>query len=68
MRIKKMIPKKHYIFTLLYTFYYYNTLLIYRSIFLPQYSHYSCMLLAYHCSVCLIDILYVKNLTHHEMQ
>lgn len=62
MRIETIIPKRRYIFTLLTPFIVINTLLIFLSIYIPQYSHYTCLLLAYHCSVCFIDILYVKNL------
>ncbi|MFY3791742.1 DUF3267 domain-containing protein [Ureibacillus sp. MALMAid1270] len=62
MRIKTMIPKKHYIFVLLLPFILINSILIYVAYSLPAYTHYSSILLAYHCSICLMDILYVKNL------
>lgn len=62
MRIKTVIPKRRYIFTLITPFIVINSLLIFLSINIPQYSHYTCLLLAYHCSICFIDILYVKNL------
>lgn len=62
LRIKKTIPKNRYIFTLLTPFIFINSILIFLAIALPQYSHYTCLLLACHCSICLIDILYVKHL------
>ncbi len=62
MRIKTLIPKNRYILTLLVPFILINSLLIILVLIFPQYAHYLCLLLAYHCSICLIDILYVKNL------
>ncbi len=62
MRIKVMVPKNHYIFVLMLPFLLINSILIYVAYSLPQYTHYSTILLAYHCSICLIDILYVKNI------
>lgn len=61
MRIKTVIPKNRYIFTLLAPFILINTLFIFLSIYMPEYSHYTCLLLAYHCSICFIDMIYVKN-------
>lgn len=62
LRIKTIIPKKRYIFTLLAPFIIINALLIVVAITFAQYAHYACLLLGYHCSICLIDILFVKNL------
>ncbi|HWL26247.1 MAG TPA: DUF3267 domain-containing protein [Ureibacillus sp.] len=62
MRLKSMIPKNHYILVLLLPFILINSILIYLANSLPIYTHYFCLLLAYHCSICLMDILYVKNL------
>ncbi|MEK4495586.1 DUF3267 domain-containing protein [Ureibacillus sp. FSL W8-0352] len=61
-RIKKMLPKKRYMFILLTPFIIVNTLLILVAIFLPYYSHYACLLLGYHCGICLVDILYFIHL------
>lgn len=62
MRIKKMVPKNRYIFTLLAPFLILNTIFVLLANYLPQYAHYICLLLGYHSSICLVDILYVKNL------
>ncbi|SOC16796.1 putative zincin peptidase [Ureibacillus xyleni] len=61
-RIKKEIPKNRYIFTLLAPFFLINGILILLAISFPQFTHFLCILLSYHCSICLIDILCVKDL------
>ncbi|MED3763352.1 DUF3267 domain-containing protein [Ureibacillus terrenus] len=63
-RIKKMIPKKRYMFILITPFIVLNILLLSAAILLPQYSHYACILLGYHCSICLVDILFFINLVN----
>ncbi|SOC40083.1 DUF3267 domain-containing protein [Ureibacillus acetophenoni] len=62
LRLKDLIPKNRYIIVLLLPFILINVLLGYVAYALPQYTHYSSILLAYHCSICLMDILCVKNL------
>lgn len=62
LRIKKVIPKNRYIFTLIAPFIFVNTLLVIVAIALPQYSHYTCLLLGFHCGICLVDLLHVKYL------
>lgn len=62
MRIKTLIPKRRYILTLLAPFILINGLLIILALAFPHFTHYFCLLLSYHCSICLVDILYVKNL------
>lgn len=62
LRIKKMIPKNRYMFTLISPFIFVNTLLITMAAYLPHYAHYACLLLGYHCAICLVDILYFKHL------
>lgn len=62
MRIKTLIPKNRYILTLLAPFILINCLLVILVLAFPYFTHYFCLLLSYHCSICLIDILYVKNL------
>lgn len=61
-RIKRMIPKKRYMFILISPFIFVNTVLVLAAIFLPFYSHYVCLLLGYHCAICLTDILYFRHL------
>ncbi|MDN4493175.1 DUF3267 domain-containing protein [Ureibacillus aquaedulcis] len=62
MRIKAIIPKKRYVFTLAAPFIIINGLLIYLAVAYEEYAHFSCLLLAYHCSICFIDLLFIKNL------
>lgn len=62
MRIQQPIPKYRYLFTLLTPFIFLNTAFILLGVNFPEYAHYYSFLLAYHCSMCLMDLLYVKNL------
>ena len=64
MRLQQIIPKHRYILTLLTPFVVLNTLIIVVALYIPQYAHYFSFLLAFHCSICLLDILYIKNLVH----
>ena len=61
-RIKKEIPKNRYIFTLLAPFFIINGCIIALIFLFPQFTHFLCIILSYHCSICLMDILYVKDL------
>ncbi|WP_342533411.1 DUF3267 domain-containing protein [Lysinibacillus sp. FSL K6-0057] len=62
MRIREPLSKNRYILALLTPFIVVNTSIIVGTWLLPAYTHYGTLLLAYHCSLCLIDILYVKYL------
>lgn len=62
MRIKSIIPKNRYVFTLLVPFFIINGLLIFVAASYQEYAHFSCLLLAYHCSICFVDFLFIKNL------
>lgn len=62
MRLKETIPKNRYIFVLLAPFFTLNSILLGLAFIYPQLAHYFCILLALHCSICLLDILFVKNL------
>lgn len=61
-RIKEPIPKTRFLFALLSPFIFINGLLITGAFTFPIFGHYFAMLLAFHCGLCLIDLLYVKNL------
>lgn len=61
-RIKEPVPKIHFLTALLAPFIIINTLLMTGAFMLPAFGHYFTMLLAYHCGLCLIDLLYIKNL------
>ncbi|MEK4230664.1 DUF3267 domain-containing protein [Solibacillus sp. FSL H8-0538] len=62
MRLQQTIPKHRYLITLLTPFFFLNTVIIILGVYFQQYAHYFSLLLALHCSICLMDILYVKNL------
>lgn len=62
MRIREPLSKSRYIIALLTPFFVLNTAILLGTLSLPAYTHYGTLLLAYHCSLCLIDILYVKYL------
>jgi len=64
LRIKKMIPKNRYMFILITPFVLLNMILILVAVLFPYYSHYACLLLGYHCSICLVDILYFIHLVN----
>lgn len=62
-RIFEPIHKSRFIFSLLAPFIFINAALISAAILFPIFAHYFTMLLAYHCGICLIDLIYVKNLS-----
>lgn len=62
MRLKDLIPKWRYIFALVAPFLLINSSIIVASIEWPQFAHYLSFYLAFHCSICVLDFLYVKNL------
>ncbi|WP_341300358.1 DUF3267 domain-containing protein [Lysinibacillus sp. FSL H8-0500] len=64
MRIHEPLAKHRYILALLAPFIVLNTTILVGTLLLPVYTHYGTLLLAYHCSLCVIDILYVKYLLH----
>lgn len=64
LHIKEPVSKKRFLFTLLSPFLLINTIIIILSISFPVYSHYFAMLLAYHCGLCLTDLIYLRNLAH----
>lgn len=63
-RLKEPVPKNRYIITLLTPFIILSLLFIVLILAFPQYTHYGTLLLACHSSICMIDLLYVKNLIH----
>ncbi|MEC1180125.1 DUF3267 domain-containing protein [Metasolibacillus meyeri] len=63
-RLQETIPKNHYVLALLTPFLLLNSLFLAIAIFFPLYSHYACLLLGFHSSICLIDLLNAKHLWH----
>ena len=62
MRIKEPIPKKRYLVTLIAPFIILNPILLTGAFIWLASSHYFCLLLAFHCSICLLDLLYIKDI------
>lgn len=62
MRLQDPIPKKRYILSLLAPFFILNPVFLIGGLVWPAFSHYFCLLFALHCSICLLDLLYVKDL------
>ncbi|WP_019414344.1 DUF3267 domain-containing protein [Paenisporosarcina sp. TG20] len=61
-RIKEPVPKSLFLFALLAPLVIINSILIIGAFVFPVFGHYFAMLLAYHCGLCLIDLLYIQNL------
>lgn len=62
-RVVEPINKNRFIFSLLAPFIFINVILIVGALLIPIFSHYFTMLFAYHCGICLIDLIYVKHLS-----
>lgn len=62
-RVVEPINKTRFIFSLLAPFIFINGILIVGALFVPIFSHYFTILFAYHCGICLIDLIYVKHLS-----
>lgn len=62
MRLQQTIPKWRYVIVLLTPFLFLNVLLIAFGIYAQHFAHYISFFLAFHTSICLIDLLYVKHL------
>lgn len=58
------IPKRSYLIALITPFIVINSLLLLGGFIIPLYAHYFSAILALHCSICLMDILYLKNLMY----
>lgn len=61
-RIKKLIHKNRYIFTLISPFIFLNAIILWLAFLFPHATHFVCLLLAFHCSICIPDILCTKHL------
>lgn len=64
LHINEPVPKIRFLLTLLSPFLFINTVIIVSSMLMPSYSHYFAVLLAYHCGLCLTDLIYIRNLAH----
>lgn len=63
LRIIEPIQKSRFLFILIAPFIFVNIFLIIGALAIPNFAHYFTMLFAYHCGICLIDLIYVKNLS-----
>lgn len=63
LRIIEPIQKSRFLFILLAPFIFFNVLLVIGALAIPSFAHYFTILFAYHCGICLIDLVYVKNLS-----
>lgn len=63
LRIIEPIQKGRFLFILLAPFIFLNALLVIGVLAVPVFAHYFTILFAYHCGICLIDLIYVKNLS-----
>lgn len=68
MRIHEPILKLRYIVALTIPFVALNSILIVGAIIFPTFRHYFAILLAYHCGLCVMDLLYVKHLIRSPKQ
>ncbi|MBO2535164.1 DUF3267 domain-containing protein [Rummeliibacillus suwonensis] len=62
MRIHEPILKSRYVIALIIPFIVLNSTFITCAIIFPDFRHYFAILLAYHCGLCVVDLLYVKQL------
>ncbi|PSL30627.1 putative zincin peptidase [Planomicrobium soli] len=62
LKIAEPVAKKRFILTLVTPFFLINAAIIAASISMPAFSHYFAMLLAYHCGLCVPDLIYMRNL------
>lgn len=62
MRVKEPIPKKLYIFSLLFPFLVLTTILLIIAIAVPTITHYATILLGIHGLLCAFDYIYIKHL------
>lgn len=63
LRIIEPICKSRFLFILMAPFIFVNVLLIIGALTIPIFAHYFTILFAYHCGICLIDLIYAKNLS-----
>ena len=64
LHITEPVAKSRFILTLIAPFIAINATIVISSLMMPAYSHYFAMLLAYHCGLCLTDLIYIRNLAH----
>lgn len=62
LKIKKLVPKYRYLSSLIAPFVLLSILFIFLALSYPTTIHYFSIYFAIHCSICLIDLLFVKDI------
>ena len=62
LKIKKLVPKYRYLCSLIAPFILLSILFILLALSFPTTIHYFSIYIALHCSICLIDLLFVKDI------
>ncbi|WP_033542466.1 DUF3267 domain-containing protein [Planococcus sp. CAU13] len=64
LHVKEPVAKTRFLLALMSPVILLNMGIIAASVFYPAYIHYFAILLAYHCSLCLTDVIYIRHLLH----
>lgn len=62
LHVNEPVSKFRFLLSLATPFLVLNTVIVAASFYMPSYSHYFAMLLAYHSALCLTDLIYLRNL------
>ena len=62
--VLEIVSKRLYGWALIFPFLMLNSFLLCSAFIWPQFAHYFSLLLALHCSVCLLDLLFIKQILH----
>ncbi|WP_422122717.1 DUF3267 domain-containing protein [Planococcus sp. X10-3] len=62
LHVQEPVAKTRFLLALLAPFVLINSAILLLSVLFPAYSHYFAILLAYHCSLCLTDLVYVRHM------
>lgn len=62
MIIDDLITRNQYIFALVLPMIIINSALLFAAFTWQQYAHYLCILFAYHCAICLLDVLLIRTI------
>lgn len=62
LHVKEPVAKTRFILALVAPFLLINSIILLMTIMFPLYIHYFAILLAYHCSLCLTDLIYMRHL------
>lgn len=57
-----LIKRNEYLFALLLPTFILNAALLFAAFTWKEYAHYFCLLFAYHCAICMIDLMLARNI------